>query len=203
MELSDEEIVAGVAEWGRAFNRIGHASYFDEKRGSRELVELEIAKQFAKSLRHVWEISLFQIENRPTPEPDCRAEGPSGPLTIEIKRLSDQTLRERIARAKKGGKPLSDHEIFERSQWPIERLDTFVNKLIDENVDNPYPADVDILLLCTDEPWLTPTAILQLVTERRIHPRQRFRSAFLMMSHVPGLEYYPLFQLYGPHPSTW
>lgn len=163
-DKSDEELLRGVVAWGEAMNSRGHASFFPQIKAARDVAERVVTTEFVNSLKCNWRVSLSNIESREPPEPDCNAVGPSGPLTIELKELVDGSTLSHLARRRKGPPLPVNSGQYTGNQLQKLGLEAALNQLINDNVSNPYPSNVDILLIYSDEEWFGTSEINALVT---------------------------------------
>ena len=185
--------------WEALMNsRNGYASQFATSNtpGITEIVEEDIAREFAKSLLHTENISLTDVISNSDDPPDCFGIVDGKKIGIELVELVDGKA---LAKAKKGFSPHKSSGQFHETQWSRDRFLKKLYALIDYKHDK-YKAKnqvFDCLLIYTDEPWLNAHDVEIWLAETTVKSRASFKSVYLLMAYHPLQEHWPIFNIYG------
>ena len=188
-----------MKSWAALMNsRKGHASQFatSNSPGITEVVEEDIAQEFAKSLVYTENVSLKDVISNPEDPPDCFGMLNGRRIGIDLVELVDGDA---LAKAKKGASPYESCGQFHETQWSRDRFLTKLNGVIDRKHIKYKAKDqmFDCLLIYTDEPWLNAHDVQAWLAETTAIARTSFKSVYLLMSYHPLQEHWHLFNIYG------
>jgi hypothetical protein len=122
-------------------------------------------------------------------------------ISIELTELVDGQLLHQIRKAKANGQRLSAYEGegFVRSQWDKSRFLQALNECIaKKNVNYQNNGNkINILVIHTDEPWLSPRQIEEYLPQCEFKPPRTIEKAYLLLSYVPVYsENWPVFRIF-------
>ena len=90
---------------------------------------------------------------------------------------------------------------FDQVQWSEHHFRQRIEERMSSKAAQLSRSDrrCDILILHTDEPWLSPSAVEQWLARKPLQSEPRFGAAYLLMTYVPGWsDHWPVFRLWGP-----
>ncbi len=124
--------------------------------------------------------------------PDFTAQLDGKTITIELTELLHfPEILKRAAKARLN---------FEDIQWTEAHFRERVNARLNAkcNMLSERGRSADILILHTDEPWLSPQMIEDWLSREAFCRRDEVDEAYLLTTYVPGYaEHWPIFRLYG------
>jgi len=179
----------------KVINRRGHAGMF--ARGgpiTKEMVEIGVAKEWARSIEREFGLVISDVSNAANDPPDCYASISSRTIGIEITELVNGDVLRQISQGKNA------NSLFEQQLWNLERFTREINKRLDEKYEKykKQKTSVDVLVIHTDEDFLSPRDIENWLREAKFLPREGIQSAYLLRTYFPGYrEWWPVFKLYG------
>ncbi len=187
--------------WAEVINSRGHAGMHsrrtsDEKKFiERSVVDEwhEVAVKSSKKLKG-------KISEGEDP-PDFFLMADAGDvLSIELVEFVNQELLAEVVKLRRQGINITSHSpgFFEKAQWTeatfnqkLESLVSAKNKKYQKNSKR-----VDILLIYTDETWLSEHQVSEWIKKSIIRPTDSIYSVDFLMSYVPGREpAYPLLHI--------
>jgi hypothetical protein len=186
--------------WADAINRRG---IFGRRSDSdKPIVECSTAQEWARSMQAEFAIEVSDIVNAAADPPDCIAHYKGRPISIEMTELLKPEIRTEIDQARKRGEYLSTSagDLFIRAQWTRSTLLSAINERLDDKQGKYARRNffADVLVIHTDEPWLSPYQVKEWLSDTEISARPNIRSAYLLRSHFPAYsEHWPVFSLYG------
>ena len=192
---SSPEFMHGSLEyWADLQSNRRHAPAF-ARNNAQDKIVVERATVFesARSLGAVGGSQLDSIVAGPdNAYPDFTARLDGKAIAIELTELlhSPGILR----RAAKG------RLNFEGLQWTEGRFRERVSERINSKGDklSKRGRSADVLILHTDEPWLSPQMIEHWLDREAFSRRDEIEEAYLLTTYVPGYaEHWPMFSLYG------
>jgi hypothetical protein len=202
--MDSEDDLNGLRRWVRIMNDRGHASMFArETPDDLAIVERLTAQEWCKAVRAKYGLNADGVESNQDPKgvPDCLAYIDGARVSLELTELVDGQLLDQIRDAKANGQNLSAYEGegFVRSQWDMSRFVQALTECIRKK-DQKYQRnsnEVDVLIIHTDEPWLSPGKIDEYLLQSEFKPTKTIHSAYLLMTYVPGYsENWPVFRLF-------
>jgi hypothetical protein len=186
-ELDDE-----LKRWVKIFNK-GYAGVFNyETAEDKAIVELNTAREWCRSVAAEFGVTAAEPEHNPQDPPDCYVWIKEQRLSVELVQLVEAKHK---ARATKNETPYAG-QLFLDMQWSRER---FAHKLREcvQKKGHKYAQTglrIDVLIVHTDETWLTSTQARDWLGEIEINPHANVASAFLLFFHEPRQQ---VFRLYG------
>lgn len=182
----------------------GHAQTFaQDGKASREMIERIVVSEWAKCLYEESGIRVEKIRSNGAGPPDCTAEINGHAVSIEVTELVDGGIIQSIDRARKGKSPaLTGSALFDRLQWFKGRFFNAIQNLIDEKhtkYSSRIPKiEIDILLVCSAEPWLSPHDLRTWLSSDSLKQRHSFKAAYLIKTYDPSFSksHWPLFKLW-------
>ncbi len=190
-EEDEEEILAQI----HAANakRRGYADFFSWPI-NRDLEEWGVCSQWSESLAASGELffSGLKARGRPNDPPDLEALHQSGGrLAIEVTELVDGDA----IRAFRAGRT------YHWAEWSKEKFLSSLEERVlvkdrrfPELKEPPYDGGY-VVLVHTDEPELSRTAVQGYVLNHRFKKPQYVARAFLLLSYDPTVSHYPYFEL--------
>ncbi len=168
----------------------------------RVIVEVSTVEEWARAVASEFGTHVTGICICKDDPPDCIATIDGRHISIELAELVDSNrIIDSVKAVEAGYEPPHYHgKSFEKAQWSKDRFFTELNSLIDKK-DLKYQKNkfvFDVLLIHTDETWLSPVQAKSWLAEDKIETRISFKSAFLLMTNEPGYaNHWPVFQLFG------
>lgn len=180
---------------------------FARTNNDKALVETSTAREFAQSIAAECGIDLCDIQSNPADPPDCIGRIGDRCIEIELAELVNADVLSAVAQARKQNRRVTSHdELFLDAQWTPDLLKDRVDRLLDKKqaaYADLAGGPVDVLLIHTDEPWLSPNDVKSWLESLSFTPRPAFKSAFLLMTYHPGYsEHWPVFRLFGDLPAS-
>lgn len=189
--------------WVKAMNKGG--LFGRRNRHDKEFIEADAAEEWALAAKAEFGLHVTNISSCKPDPPDCHAIFEGRNISIELTELVDNHLRYENVKANEAGKepPHYQGQAFLDAQWSKDRFFKEISDLIDKKTAN-YEAGnqvFDVLIVYTDEPWLSPQQVRTWLTETNIEPRRAFHSAYLLMTHEhANADHWPIFRLFGSLP---
>lgn len=168
----------------------------------RAVVEALTAEEWALAVKTEFGLNFTKISPCQTDPPDCYAIFEGRSVSIELAQLVDgNRLKESVAAIDAGKEPPHyQGQAFFDTQWSKDRFFKELSNLIDKKALKYEKLKLvfDILIIHTDETWLSPEQVRNWLAETHIEPRSTFSSAYLLMTYVPGYaDHWPVFRLFG------
>ena len=185
-ERSLEDIV-------NVINRRGHAHMF--ARGgpiTKEMVEMGVAQEWVASMGGEFSVDVSEIRQSLTDPPDCYATISSKTIGVEITELVNGDVLKQISQGKA--------PLFEQKLWNLKSFSEAINRRLDEKSKNYQRnnATIDVIVIHTDEDFLSPFDISRWLAEQQFRPRDCIMNAYLLRTYFPGFrDWWPIFKLYG------
>lgn len=193
MNDSDSDLYEGVERWAGIMNERGHASAFARlNTEDKQIVERSTAQDWCDAVRHNYGLVVEKVRSNPDPNgvPDCFADCNGETISLELTELVDAELLDEISKARKRGVVLTSYsgEGFQKAQWDESRFTQMLSRRLDAKKTNyeRNNAIVDVLIIHTDEPWLSPAQVQEWLPRCELEPNQYVRSAYLLMTYCPG-----------------
>ena len=184
-------------EIGNKSNGYGGVFNHGNKADDKVIVELSAAREWCKSIAAEFGVTVDEPEHNPNDPPDCYVSVNGQNLGVELRELVE---REHKKRAAKGETPYAG-QFFLDTQWSKERLVSKLNETIQEKGEKYKRKSkrIDVLLIHTDEPWLSSSQACEWLSGTQIEPHPNIARASLLFSYVPGrgVEHWPVLWLYG------
>ena len=195
-----DELDKQIKSWIVAWNKRGEFGRSTQQ--DRKLIERETTNEWARSLKIEFNKDITNIRSSDSDPPDCTAMIGNRCISIELAELVDQArINARVKAVEAGNEPPEYHgEAFENSQWTIDRFRHRLDALI-ENKHQKYlngGQQFDVLLVHSDEPWLSPKYGHNWLSTLIFVPPSTFGSAFFLMTYDPNIpDHWPVFKLFG------
>jgi hypothetical protein len=178
-------------------------SFNHETAEDKCIVELATAKQWRKAIKAVLGLRVGWPEHNPNDPPDCFVDFEGRRIGVELVKLIAQKHLERAAL---GENPYHG-QLFLDMQWSRERFAMELNQTL-QSKGLKYAAkklQIDILVICAAEPWLTSNQARQWLAEIVVTSHQAISNAFLLFDYEPGYHdpgndtsrHWPVLLLYG------
>lgn len=190
---SPEFMHGSLEYWAGLQSSRRHAPAFARNNAQDKIVvERATVFEWARSLGAVGGGRLDSIVAGPDNAfPDFTARLNGKAITIELTELLHSPGI--LSRAAKGDLN------FESLQWTEALFRERVRERIDSKGDklSKRGQSVDVLILHTDEPWLSPQMIEQWLDREAFSRRDEIEEAYLLTTYVPGYaEHWPIIRLY-------
>jgi len=124
-------------------------------------------------------------------------------VSIEVTELVDGDIIKSIDRSRRGKSPaLTGGFLFNRLQWSKDRFFNAIQNRIDgkyTKYSSRIPKiEIDVLLVCSTEPWLSPHDLSTWVSSGSLKQRHSFKAAYLIKTYDPSFSksHWPLFKLW-------
>lgn len=169
------------------------------------IIEVSTVEEWARAIASEFGVHVTKICICKDDPPDCIATVSGKQISIELAELVDSNRVLECAKAVETGNQPPHHQGtgFEKTQWSKERFFRELNSLIDKK-NLKYEKNklvFDVLLIHTDEPWLSPQQAKSWLSESKIEPKSSFRSVYLLMTYQPGYaNHWPVFLLFSNKP---
>jgi hypothetical protein len=159
-------------------------------------------EEWASAVKSEFGLHVTNVRSCQTDPPDCCADIEGRSISIELAELTDGNRLKESVTAIEAGQDLPHHQgqAFLDTQWSRDRFFKELSHLIDKKAKKYESENLvfDVLLVHTDEPWLSPQKVRDWLAEKDVEPRNVFRSAYLLMTYVPGYaHHWPVFLLFG------
>lgn len=172
-----------LARWAEIMNKSnGYGGVFNYwTRDDKAVVELSTAREWCRSIAAEYGWTVGEPEHNVKDPPDCHISIEGRRLSVEPRQLVE---REHKQRAVRGETPYAG-QLFMDAQWSKERLLAKLIEAIQEKGRKYESADktIDVLLIHTEEPWLTSTQAREWLSDVKIEPHPRLASAFLLFNY--------------------
>ncbi len=188
-----------LARWADIRNKTnGYGGVFNyQTAADKVVVEISTAREWCRSIAAEFGWTVGEPEHNADDPPDCYVSVDGQNLGVELRQLVE---REHKQRAANGETPYAG-QLFLDAQWSKDRL---VSKLIEAIQEKGRKCErrgktVDVLLIHTDEPWLTSRQARKWLRDAQIDPHPSIASAFLLFNYEPGrgTQHWPVLWLYG------
>jgi hypothetical protein len=166
------------------------------------IVETSTVEEWATAVKAEFGLHITNISPCQTDPPDCYANFEGRRISIELAELVDgNRLKESVAAIDAGKEPPHyQGQAFLNTQWSKDRFFDELSVLIDKKTVKYQRNKLvfDVLIIHTDETWLSPQQVRSWLAETDIGPRSTFQSAYLLMTYDPGyVDHWPVFRLFG------
>jgi hypothetical protein len=194
--VSDES--DGVQRWFAAANKRGHAGMFGRPTNAEKpLVERQTVQEWAQSLAAQGDI-IDSIRSSERDPPDCLASLNGVPISIELAELLHGNVLHRIAAARRGA---ATQPSWDELQWTRDLFKENLCRIIQTKHTKLSRAELDaaatVLLVYSDEPWLTAKQVEQWCGECAFEPPPTIGRADLLLTYDPGYgPNWPVFKLF-------
>lgn len=183
------EIMNKTNGYGGAFNRRTPAD--------KAIVEVDTTREWCESIAAEFGITVGEPVHNPDDPPDCYVAVDGQSLAVELRELVEEEHKQRAAQ---GETPYAGR-FFLDTQWSKERLASKLNEII-QNKGNKCRSQgkiMDVLIIHSDEPWLTSRQAHQWLSSINVEPHPSISNAFLLFTYEPGrdVEHWPVLWLYG------
>lgn len=189
------QIVNGTLEYWAALRAArGHATVFARNSaGDKRVVEKATVLEWAKAVGVVEGLTVTAITEGPANAfPDFNATLTGESISIELTELLHSP--DILKTSAKG------HVGFDDLQWTEGQFRERVNERINAKAAKLCERDrrCAVLIVHTDEPWLSPAAVSGWLKNEAFPPQQTVEAAYLLMTYVPGwAKHWPVFRLWG------
>lgn len=203
--IIDQDNSDDLLRWAKIRNKNhGYGGSFNHETAEDKCtVELAIAIKWRKAINVKFGLHVGLPEHNSNDPPDCFVDFNGRQVGVELVKLIAQ---EHVERAAKGETPYGG-QLFLDTQWFKERFASEVNLTL-QTKGSKYAAkqlQIDILVICCAEPWLTSSQARQWLTEIAVTPHQAVSNAFLLFDYEPGYHdhgddmsrHWPVLWLYG------
>ena len=184
-----------LAYWAELMTARGHAPVFARNSPrDKRIVERSTVREWIKAVEVAEKLKISELEDGPAEDfPDFYANLDGKSISIELTELlhSPHVLKAAAKRELR----------FDHIQWTPVHFRTRVQERVSSKAAQCSRAGrrCDVLILHTDEPWLSPHRTEQWLAENPFEPQEPIGAAYLLMTHVPDwAEHWPIFQLWGP-----
>lgn len=199
-----EEDYSVMLEWMAVMNARGNASaYAVATVEQKQVVERSVATDWAIFMSATSSTFVTNIVSnaQPNQAPDILADINGIPSTIEVTELVDGNILDKIKKSTSTGTGYNVHHGhgFLENQWTEARFIDFLNNSID-NKEKKYAGrnvTFDVLLIHTDEMWLSPHQVEEWLSSTPILRRPHLKNCFLVMHRLPMKDLPKVFKLYG------
>lgn len=194
-----------LMHWVGEMNKRG--TFAAQNPQDRAVVEASTANEWALAVNEKYGLHVTNARSCEYDPPDCLAESDGRSITIELSELVDSNrLRENIAAINAEQDPPHLHgQAFLDAQWSKDRFFGELSSLIDKKAMKYEKNNsvFDVLLVHSDEPWLSPQQVDEWLAEESIVSRTAFRSAYLLLTYMPGgSKHWQVFKLFGSLAAT-
>ena len=197
--MTDPDKRDELNRWVEIMNETnGYGGVFNHQTAAdKAIVELSTAREWRESIAVEFGVTVGEPEYNVDEPPDCHVSVDGQTLGVELRQLVESEHKQRAA---KGETPYAG-QLFMDMQWSKERLVSELKKTIQEKGDKYKRKGnlIDVLLIHTDEPWLSSSQAREWLSDIQIEPHPNIASAFLLFSYEPGrgVEHWPVLWLYG------
>lgn len=171
----------------------GHASVFARRNAEdKAIIERAIMQEWQGSMHAAFGVVFQAVERGPDNAfPDFFVRINEAKLSAELTELlhSEDIVR-RAYNAKL---------TVEEPWWINDHFKARVIEAIEKKADNAYKRGqhIDVLLLHTDEPWLTSARLDEMCSALALELPSVVRSAYLLKTYCPDIGYWPVYRLFG------
>ena len=190
----------GLKPWSVAMNKRG--IFGRRTQQDKPIVDASTATDWATAVKSVFGLRVTNINSCETDPPDCYANFEGRRISIELAELVDgNRLKESVAAIDAGKEPPHNQgQAFFDTQWSKDRFFKQLSALIDKK-NTKYERDklvFDVLIVHTDEPWLSARQVEYWLAETNIEPRGSFKNAYFLITYDPAYaDHWPVFHLFG------
>ena len=223
--MADEDDDSGIRDWLRRANRgHGYADVFASGNRCKQTTERLTIDSWSEAVQAEYGVAIENISANPTDPPDFHVSISGQSYGVELVQMVDEKIKKLIAtavgkakncREAKGEPPPKDgiekdvpsilHDpLFERMQWTKEKLVLKLQDVIDLKAEN-YAKNgqtVDILVVHTDEPWLTSRDAFTWLKGVTFNVPPCIGSVSLLFFYEPGrdVDHWPVCMVHGELP---
>jgi hypothetical protein len=163
----------------------------------KRLVEKSTIEEWCRSIKAELGIEVGVPQPIDEDPPDFNVSINGQLFSVELVQLVDENHKKRAVK----GESQFAGKLFNDTQWSVERLLSKLNAIIHKKGDK-YSRDglsVDVLLMHTDEPWLTSEQARTWLNNATINTHPSIHRVFLMFTYEPGrdVEHWPILKIYG------
>ena len=190
-----------MARWMTLMNKgHGYAGVFNAGNAEKPFVEASTFFEWSRSAKALLGFEVESFRRSPADPPDFFATIAGQQYAIELRQFVDHAHKKRALR---GETPYAG-QLFLDTQWDEQRLYASLNEAIDEKAEKYLQANVcvDLLLLHTDEPWLSHEMAMRFLEGKDFSSRENIGSVHLLFSYEAGrgTDLWPLLPIYGDFP---
>lgn len=203
--MVDQDDPDGLLRWVKIMNKNrGYGGTLNhETAEDKRTVELATATEWRRAAIAEFSLQLGWPEHNPNDPPDCFVDLAGRRVGVELVKLISQKHLERAAR---GETPYAG-QIFRDIQWSKERFGSEIQNVL-QRKGSMYAKNgmqIDVLVICAAEPWLTSTQAEQWLDELLLAPHESISNLFLLLDYEPGppdhasaaSRHWPVFWIYG------
>lgn len=172
----------------------GHASSFARSNlGDKQIVERATVMEWVEAFGSTESLQVVSVASgSPNSFPDFTAHVDGAHISIELTELLHSKNTLKLASKRRLN--------FEEIQW----TESYFRDRIQERLDAKCATlahsghQCDILIIHSDEPWLTPQKISEWLANGAFDRRKEIVEAYLLITYVPGwTEHWPVFRIYS------
>jgi hypothetical protein len=197
--VADSDKSGEFRRWLSVMNKTnGYAGIFNYQTATdKTIVELSTVREWCDTIAAEFGAAVGSIKHNPNDPPDCFVTVNGKDQGVELVQLVEAEHKQRAA---KGETPYAG-QLFEDMQWSKERLVNKVTEIV-QSKGEKYErkgVKIDILLIHTDETWLSSSQAREWLSDNEIEPHPSVDSSFLLFSYEPGrsAQHWPGFWIYG------
>jgi hypothetical protein len=200
-EFSEEDF-AELDRLVEMMNQRGHAHVFARAtREDKQIVERLTAQEWGESMSEQFGMTISGVASNDDDPPDCVAVCSGRKISIELAELVDSMVLATIADARRAGLRITAYDqLFDLAQWSSKKFKKATDDLLDrkQHKYGPRGVSVDVLIIHTGEPWLSPADVAKWLPTLQFQPRPFAQACYLLMDYVPGFAvHWPVFRIYG------
>ena len=189
-----------LIRWSEIRRRRGYAKkYARETAEEGAVAELDTAKEWAEAALSLWDMRVTHLRSNLDHKgvPDVFGTMDTSEIGIELTEFVDETFLDKVQATKPNVAPMRLHEHnshfgqgFVESQWSEARFASLLRKSI-EKKNAKYERNghvIDVLVLHTDEDWLTIENVKEWLKPGEFGPYPALRSCYFLMYSRPGTD---------------
>ena len=190
------QITSGsIGYWAELMTARGHASIFARNSvEDKRVVERATVMEWVDAISVLEDVQVDAVAPGPDNAfPDFTARLNGEPVSIQLTELLHSKNILKLAAKRQPN--------FEGVQWTEHRFRERIRELLDAKAGKLSRSRrlCDVLIIHSDEPWLTPQKIEEWLAGGRFDKRPEIAAVYLLITYVPGwAEHWPLFRIYGP-----
>lgn len=189
-----------LKRWTEIERRRGYAKkYARETAEEGAVVELDTAKEWAEAALTLWGMRVTNLRSNSDLKgvPDVFGIMDGSEIGIELTEFVDGDFLDKVRASKPNAAPMGLHKYnshfgqgFADSQWSEARFVSLLRESI-EKKNTKYVRNghvVDVLVLHTDEDWLTIENVEEWLKPEEFSPYPALRSCYFLMYRRPGTD---------------
>ena len=171
----------------------GHASVFARKSAEdKAIIERAIMQEWQGSMHAAFGVVFQAVERGPDNAfPDFFVRINEANLSVELTELLHS---EGIVRRAYNAKLTVDETWWTNDHFKGRVIEAIKKKAVHADQRGQC---IDVLLLHTDEPWLTSARLTEMCSALVLEPQSAIRSAYLLKTYCPDVGYWPVYRLLG------